>query len=268
MDLSYSREQLAQQAALTAEDIHQIQLCRRDHNRLGFAYQVGFVRLLNRFPQQEPFEVIEELLVYISVQLELPTTLIVAYQQRRQTVSEHQQRIMDYLHVRRFSEHDSGHLERFIFEEACRLEQTAALQARVKEFLKTQGSLQPADSTLTRLIIEQRQRAREFIYDQIATALPTDMASVLEGLLEVKAGEKISTLQRIKANPHSPSPEAMLALVRKLKTIEATGILRVDLGWLNSNYQRALFHHVDRCSVARLREVVPPRRHAALVCFL
>src|SRR5918997_6774692 len=268
MNLSYSREQLAQQAALTAEDIHQIQLCRRDHNRLGFGYQLGFVRLLNRFPQQEPFEAIEELLVYISVQLKLPTTLIVAYQQRRQTVSEHQQRIMDYLHVRRFSERDSGHLERFIFEEACRLEQTAALQARVKEFLKTQGSLQPADSTLTRLIIEQRQRAREFIYDQIATALPTDMASVLEGLLEVKAGEKISTLQRIKANPHNPSPEAMLALVRKLRTIEATGILRVDLCWLNSNYQRALFHLVDRCSVARLREVVPPRRHAALVCFL
>jgi len=44
--------------------------------------------------------VTEELLVYISVQLELPTTLIVAYQQKRQTVSEHQHCIMDYLHVR------------------------------------------------------------------------------------------------------------------------------------------------------------------------
>src|SRR5918999_5626129 len=96
MNLSYSREQLAQQAALTAEDIHQIQLWRRDHNPLGVGYQLGFVRLLNRFPQQEPFEVIEELLIYISVQIELPTTLIVAYQQRRQTVSEHQQRIMTF----------------------------------------------------------------------------------------------------------------------------------------------------------------------------
>lgn len=46
------------------------------------------------------------------------------------------------------------------------------------------------------------------------------------------------------------------------------GILTIDLSWLNSNYQRALFHYVNKCSVDRLREVVPPRRYAVLVCFL
>ena len=45
-------------------------------------------------------------------------------------------------------------------------------------------------------------------------------------------------------------------------------MLDVDLSWLNSNYQRALFHYVDKCSVDRLREVIQPRRTAALVCFL
>lgn len=266
--VSYSREQLVQQVALTAEDMQQVWLCRRDHNRLGFAYQVGFVRLLNRFPQQEPFEVIEELLVYMSVQVELPAALIMAYQQRRQTVSEHQQRILDYLNLHRFSERDRGQLEHFVFEEASRLEQTAALQARVKAFLIAQGILQPADSTLTRLIIEQRQRAREFIHDRIAVALPAAMTRVLDELLIIPAGKQVSALQRITANPRNPSPEAMLALVHKLQTIEATGVLQVDLSWLNSNYQRVLFHYVDKCSIARLREVIEPRRHAALICFL
>ncbi|MGC1953325.1 MAG: Tn3 family transposase, partial [Gammaproteobacteria bacterium] len=268
IDVRYSREQLIQQVALTAEDMQQIRLCRRDPNRLGFAYQVGFVRLLNRFPQQDPFEVIEELLVYVSVQVELPAALIMAYQQRRQTVSEHQQRIMDYLHLRRFSEFDREPLEHFVFEAATRLEQTAALQAQVKAFLIAQGILQPADSTLTRLIIEQRQRAREFIHEQIARALPAAMASVLDDLLIMPAGKKVSALQRIKANPRNPSPEAMLALVHKIQTIEATGVVQIDLSWLNSNYQRVLFHYVDKCSIARLREVITPRRHAALICFL
>jgi hypothetical protein len=34
------------------------------HNRLGFAYQVGFVRLFGRFPQQQPFELFEELVCF------------------------------------------------------------------------------------------------------------------------------------------------------------------------------------------------------------
>ena len=36
-----------QQAALDAVDLAEVQGCRRAHNQLGFAYQVGFVLLLN-----------------------------------------------------------------------------------------------------------------------------------------------------------------------------------------------------------------------------
>ena len=85
----------------------------------------------------------------------------------------------------------------------------------------------------------------------------------------VKADENVSALQRIKANPSKPSAEAMLTLLKKLTTIEATGVLGVDLGWLNSNYQRALFHQVRKSSAHRLRELMASsRRQAALVCFL
>src|ERR671914_32129 len=67
-------------------------------------------------------------------------------------------------HPRRLGEADIAQLEAFIFAEACRLEHIAALQARVKDYLKAQRILLPADSTLVRLIGEQRQRARAFIY--------------------------------------------------------------------------------------------------------
>ena len=38
--------------------------CCRDHNRLGFAYQIGFARLFNRFPAQQPLEINNELLSF------------------------------------------------------------------------------------------------------------------------------------------------------------------------------------------------------------
>ena len=64
------------------------------------------------------------------------------------------------------------------------------------------------------------------------------------------------------------SVDAMLTLLDKLRVIEATGVLGVDLSWLNGKYQRALFHQVRKSSVTRLRELGEARRRAALVCFL
>ena len=94
------------------------------------------------------------------------------------------------------------------------------------------------------------------------------MIKALDGLLEVKEGNAVSALQGIKANPAKPSATAMQCLADKVATIEATGIMAVDLSWLNANYQRALFHYVRKCSADRLRETGRDRRLAALVCFL
>jgi len=47
----FSRDQLKRAASLAEEDFVQLGKCRRPHNRLGFAYQVGFVRLFDRFPR-------------------------------------------------------------------------------------------------------------------------------------------------------------------------------------------------------------------------
>ena len=64
----YSRQQIIEQATLSKDDMYEVSKCRRDYNRLGFAYQIGFVRLRNRFPVQSPFEILDDLLQFVSVQ--------------------------------------------------------------------------------------------------------------------------------------------------------------------------------------------------------
>lgn len=112
---------------LTEEDFAQLGKCRRPHNRLGFAYQVVFVRLFDRFPQQQPFELFEELVCFSAAQLGLDVGLIELYRKRQPTISEHQQTITGYLGLRPFDDTDAAQLEQFLFEEVCRLEQAAAL---------------------------------------------------------------------------------------------------------------------------------------------
>src|SRR3954462_7554775 len=266
--LSFSRGQMVREATLTEADLAEVDKCRRDHNRLAFAYQIGFVRLFSRFPAQQPLEICDELLHFISLQLGIDESRIADYAPWQHTTSEHQGRIRDYLKLVVFDTRQAKALENLVFEESCRLEQTASLLSRAREFLKGRRVLFPAESVLLRLVGEQKKRAREHIVSKLAGSLSPGVVEVLDGLLEVKEGEAVSGLQGIKANPAKPSATAMQGLADKLAAIEATGTLAVDLSWLNANYQRALFHYVRKCSADRLREAGRDRRLASLVCFL
>jgi hypothetical protein len=62
---TFSRGKLVREASLTQADMNEVAKCRRDHNRLGFAYQIGFARLFNRFPAQQPLEINDELLSFV-----------------------------------------------------------------------------------------------------------------------------------------------------------------------------------------------------------
>lgn len=124
---TYSHQDLVRLAQFTPEDLVRIHECRQEHTRLGFAYQLAFVRLHHRFPAQQPLEIDNEIVTYVSVQLDIPVSLMTAYQEQRRTVVNHQQELRTYLGVRRFGEAELGAIESYLFDEACRLEQTGPL---------------------------------------------------------------------------------------------------------------------------------------------
>src|SRR5262249_27069417 len=160
--------------------------------RLGFAYQVGFVRLFHRFPAQQPLEVCDELLGFVAMQLDMDAARIGDYAARQHTVSDHQDRIREFLRLTAFGPKQAEALERLVFEGSCGLEQAAALLARARDFLRAQRVLSPAESTLLRLVGDQRKRARESIIAKLVEGLPATVAKTLDRLLEVEEGEPIS----------------------------------------------------------------------------
>lgn len=263
----YSHQQLLTLGKLTQEDFELINQRRRPHNRLGFAYQLAFVRLFNRFPSQQPFEIEPELLTYVGVQLDVAISHIDAYAERQPTLSEHQEQIRAFLQLQRFGQAEQAQLQQYVFDEASRLEHTNPLMIKVKQFLKDQRILQPADDTLRRLIIHQRQAAREHIFERISKSLSSDLHQKLDDLL-VAGKRRRTPFQTLKQPPGQATPKAMLRLVSKLEHIEETTVLSVDLSWLNNNYQRSLTHYAHRCSADRLRKLQADHRYAVLVCFL
>lgn len=150
-------------AKFRTDDIDRINQCRRSHNKLGFGYQLAFVKLFNRFPNHPPFEVIDDILIYVGMQLSLASSVIHAYALRLQTIYEHQDQIREYLGVRKLDNSDIQSLKQFIFDDACRLEQSNALLARATEYLKERKILTPSEDTLKRLIGAAKEEAKHHI---------------------------------------------------------------------------------------------------------
>lgn len=264
-DLTY--HQLASKIRFSKEDLEQIMQRRRAHNRLGFSYQLTFVRLHNRFPQQRPLEVIDDILTFVSIRFDTPTGLIYDYSQRQKTVSEHQEQIRSYLGLMRFFQTDMKLIEKFIFEQACRLEQTHALLALAKEFLRERSILEPADDTLQRIIQKQRQGAQQHIQRMVNRLLRNNHKRAMDDLLILGNGA-VSPLQELKQSPNRASSSSLLRLTTKLKIIAASGILEIDLSWLNNNLQRSMARYARRLTATRLRELTELRRYTTLTCFL
>jgi hypothetical protein len=259
-------EQSLPQAQFSAEDITRIMQCRGEHNRLGFAYQLAFVRFFNRFPAQEPLEIEEDILTFTSVQLSTSIQDHWQYGGRQKTVSEHQEAIRDYLGLRPFHAAIAD-VESFLFKEACQLEQTAALKTRLGEFLRIHQILEPSQDTAHRLIQTQREAARNAIYGRLAAGLSKEERGCLDALLTTDTSA-YSSLHYLKQPPGNPSPASFIRLTQTLDRIRETGILEVDMGWINNNFQRALARYARQCSIYRLRRLKEERRYTVLACFL
>lgn len=189
-NVHFTQEQLAKVARLSDEDMALIESCRRPHNKLGFAYQLGFVRLFNRFPTQVPFELVGDLVSYVSLQLDIDSHRIEAYSKRQATVAQHRQRILHYLGLRSFHEEGGSQLEEYLYQEALQIEPTDSLLVKAVTFLKTNHTLNPAEDTLRRLLYDQRKKARRYIFARLDAQLPTPLKERLDLLLALAAGRR------------------------------------------------------------------------------
>jgi hypothetical protein len=83
--IPYSREQWVAVAKFSGNDLAVIKQCRLDYTRLGFGYQLAFVRLFNSFPIQEPFESQDEIVAFVSHQLGIAEQSLSHYVKRQPT---------------------------------------------------------------------------------------------------------------------------------------------------------------------------------------
>ena len=200
---------------------------------------------------------VDEILRFAALQLGADAETIHAYARRQQTVSAHQRRIGQYLRLRTFDTAAGEQLARFLEDEALRLDRTASLLARARGWFRDEHVLAPADSALRRAVGGARQKVRALLTQRIAERLSAAMRDRLDALVDVGDDDPHSPLHRIKTGSSNPSVGGMKRLLARLELIEATGVLEIDMGWVNGNYQRILFHSVRTVSADRVARWLP-----------
>ena len=200
MNKHFSQYSLIEYGTLNEHDLKLIQQCRSEYNKLGFAYQLIFVRLLNKMPCQSPLEIIEEIVIYASMQLLLDDSHMEAYSLSRQKISAHQKTIINYLQLTPFNDQTQELLKDFIFQQALQFEPISLLQIKSVEFLRSSKILLPAEDTLLRVVRTQRASARQLLFDKIHTYLSPAVINKLDALL-VSMAIRIDPLSDINFDP-------------------------------------------------------------------
>lgn len=288
---SFSRPLLAERVHLSAEDRARVLGHRRPHTRLGFAYQLAFLRLTGRLPRQQPLEIAPDLLHVVALQLgdsvggdpERAREELGRYARRQPTISAHAEEIKSYLGYRAFEGvEEQAALTAHLESEVEHLEQTSALVAKAEEYLRREKVLLPAVSTLRRIAQRVRGAFRRRLYARLTGLLSEGHKARLDALLETggseipaeypsaegASAEGASALQSLREPPGMASPRAFKAEAAKLERIDETGIGDVDLSWIRGSLRKALARRALRSDAHRLRELKAPHRYAALACFL
>jgi hypothetical protein len=182
MDKRFSHQNLLEFGSLETQDLTFLSQFRSNYNRLGAAYQLIFIRLLNMLPKQKPFEVVDEIVMYAGLQLGLSSSLMSGYITNSKKISEHQNKILKYLDFNSFDSNLNSKLDAYIFEQAFQYEQLSLLLLKGNQFLRKHKSLIPTGNKFTELVRSQRRLAREAIFDSILSKLSANIITNIENL--------------------------------------------------------------------------------------
>jgi TnpA family transposase len=241
---------------------------RGDHNRLGFAVQLGTVRFLGTFLAR-PAEVPQVAAGRVAEELDIADgSRLAVYAQREQTHREHAGEIQRMYGYRDFSEASAqADLSAWLDARAwATAERPSVLFDLATARLIDAKVLLPGASVLARAVASARDRAAARLYRTLAETA-AERRHRLEQLLTVADEEQLSGLEVLRAGPRKLTTSEVAEALERLASIVSVGVgeLTVDVpvGRL-----RALARYGLAAKAQTLRRLSPERRTATLLAAM
>jgi hypothetical protein len=173
-------DSLIRHHSLTAADRLEIDLRRRDHNKLGFAVQLCVMRHPGRVLAAGEIPP-RAMLKYVADQIGADPTAFATYARREETRRDHIARLMIYLDVRR----DRRAALLSAIEAAAISDGGVSILNAIVTTLRERGALLPAVETIERLGLAARAIARRRAEIALIEGLALEKLQALDKLLEI-----------------------------------------------------------------------------------
>jgi hypothetical protein len=248
-------------------DLSMISQRRGDHNRLGFAVQLCYLRYPG-FALPTDAEPPEPLLAFVCKQLRIGPDVWPQYAQRPETRREHLAEIQAWLNLTPFS---IGDYRRFVHQLAELAQQTdrgIVLAEALVEMVRQQRIIAPAVDVIERVCSEALTLGTRRVYEALTTALTDDQRYALDQLLAIREGAKGSGLIWLRQPPGPPKPKHMLAHLGRLKTIRELSLPEGLEHTIHQNRLLKLAREGGQMTAQHLSDLDLARRYATLVAVI
>lgn len=255
----------------TAEEITVIHERRSNTNRIGFALQLGFLKMAGR-PLNKieivPRPVLEHLGVAIGRPAPHIATLRALYRRRR-TLFEHQAAAQQLLGRVEITDHAQRGLTAYLRREVIDLYTIPALMDRARLWLVARNYLLLREKDIRRLAVMALRHQEHALAGAIQRVADQSLRDTwAPTLLAARADEKESVLEWLQSAPRSRSARALDDQLAKVQSLRTMGADRLGLDVLPL---AGLEHFARRVTVRRpraLATIKEPRRTLELACFL
>jgi TnpA family transposase len=252
---------------LSPADLAQVRQQRGDHNRLGFALQLGALRYLG-FSPDDPTMAPASVVAYLSQQLDVRPDVLPAYGQRAHTRRDHLQAIQVYLGFREAGPVELRALGEWLVDRALEHDRPSLLFRVACEHLHAAKIIRPGVTRLERMVATARQRAQRETLQRLAPLLTEASRTRLDRLLVPDGATGRTPLTWLRQGATANSPAAILTTLEKLAWLRGWGVDRWDLSSLTPNRVKFLAQLGRRTTNQALQRAPEERRYPILLAFL
>lgn len=258
--------ELVRHYTLSDADLAMIRRCRGDHNRLGQAIMLCYLRYPGR-PLRAGELPSKPLLAFVAEQLDVLPQSIDDYLSAEWTRRSHAADLQDRLRLHPFGARPAAELTTWLVPRAIEDERLGHLAELVVQECRQRWIALPWPAALERLCADVRHRARREVYHRLTDGLSAEQRKHLDALTQRRTESGENWLTWLRQMPETAKPAAMLGLIERLEYVRAIGI-EPGRGHLVHQARLAqLAREADRTTVQHVAGYERQRRHATLVAI-
>lgn len=266
-----TEEQIIRHYTFNESDLSFIGQRRGDHNRLGVAVQLCYLRYPS-FALPTDVEPPPQLLAFVSNQLYVEPDIWPQYALRPETRREHLAELAAWLNLTSFAIADYRRFVQELAEVAQQTDRGIVLAETLISWLRQQRIILPPVDVIERVCSEALTRGTRQVYEALTSTLSDQHRQALDRLLSPREGKEVrgkeSTLIWLRQPPGPPNPKHMMAHLERLKTVRDLEIPDGLEHVIHQNRLLKLAREGGQMTAQHLRDLEPARRCATLVSLV